>query len=333
MAKVNTASNAKLQYESGQELTAMSAMTDSGDHKTFSVDGVDLWSQRSGYEPEIVPNGLVTGGVITPGASANTVSVAALTCNLAGVLTSVNANAALSITRPAASPAGQNKITSIIVTSAGALAELAGTEGTDFSTSRGAAGGPPLITAGAIEIGQVKMSDGTSAVFTAAEIFQVVGTSQERYDYPVWSEDPINGQITFASALPAIHAGSPATYKGVYAEVNEPVFSDLEPATDFVPPENTHSSSSTQVYGSTLGASSSNLGQGSFKVFLKDGITESFIGLKDETLFFKFFPDRNKAPYLLCQGKLGISRSFPAGDNIQANCTISADSTAVEFAS
>jgi hypothetical protein len=150
MAKVNTASNAKLQYESGQELNSMAAMTDSGDHKTYSITGADLWSQKSGYEPEILPNGLATGGVVSPGASADTVSVAALTCYLAGVLKTVNANAALSITRPAASPAGQKKITSVIVTSAGALAELAGTESTAFTTDRGAAGGPPLITVGAI---------------------------------------------------------------------------------------------------------------------------------------------------------------------------------------
>jgi hypothetical protein len=59
-------------------------------------------------------------------------------------------------------------------------------------------------------------------------------------------------------------------------------------------------------------------------VFLKDAISEAFIGLKNEILFFKFLPDRNKTPYHICQGKLGISRTFPAGDNIQANCTISA---------
>jgi len=333
MSKTNTASNALLQYESGQERHPMAAMTDAGDHKEFSVADVSIWSQKSGYEPNIKPNGLATGGVITPGTSANTVSVAALTCYLAGILTSVNANAALVITRPAASPAGQHKITSIIVTSAGALAELAGAEGTSFSDTRGANGGPPLITVGAIEIGQVKMSDGASAVFTASELSQIPGTSQEKYDYPVWDEDYMNGKITFASALPAIHAGSPATYKGVYAEVYEPIFSDLEPSVDFKPPANTHSTSSTQVYGGTLGASSSTLGQGSFKTFLKDGITDAFVSCEDEIITFKFYPDRNKAPYLICQGKLGIDTNYPAGDNINAACTISSTQKAEKFAS
>lgn len=333
MAKANTAANALLQYESGQEVTPMGAMTDAGDHKEFSVSGVDLWSQRSGYEPKIRPNGLITGGVVTPGSASDQVSVAAASCYLAGAETSVLANAALAIARPAASPAGLKKIVSVTVNSGGSYAAVSGTDGDTLIATRGAAGGPPLIPAGSIEVAQVKLTSSGSAAITAAEIFQVPGSSQERYDSPVWDEDPINGTITFASALPTIHEGSPATTKGVYAEVAEPVFSDLEPATDFVPPETTHSQSSTPVYGGALGAASSSLGQGSFKLFLKDGITEPVIGLKDENLFFKHFPDRNKAPYLLCQGKFGISRTYPAGDNIQANCTITADSAAVEFSS
>jgi hypothetical protein len=322
MSKTNTAANGKLQYE------AMAAMTDSGDHTTFSLTGATLWSQRSGYEPVVRPDGLITGGAVTPGAANDTVAVAGLTCYLAGVEKTVVADAAFAITRPAASPAGQNKISSITVNSAGSLAEVQGTEHTDFSATRGAAGGPPLIPAGSIEIAQVKMSDGTAALFTASEIFQVIGTHCERWDYPVWDEDVFSGEITFASALPATHAGSPATYKLVYAEVYEPVFSDVEPVADFKPPENTYSVSSTQVYGGTVGASSQSLGQGSFKVYVKDGISEAISKLAGENLFFKFFPDRNKAPYKICQGILGIGSTYPAGANIQLDCTISATEAA-----
>lgn len=324
MGKTNSAANAKLQYEAGQELVDMAAMTDSGDHKTFSTDGTTFWSNKSGYEPKIYPDGLETGGAVTPGAAVDDVSVAALTCYLAGAKTSVSANGAVSVTRPAASPAGLKNINSITINSAGAIAVVTGTDGSAFSTTRGAAGGPPLIPAGSIEIAQVKLTSATPAVIETSEIFQVIGTHCERYDYPVWDEDPFNGTITFASALPAIHSGSPATYKGVYAEVYEPIFSDIEPAADFKPPENSHSVSSTPVYGGTVGSSSSSLGQGSFKAFLKDGVTDPLIALEGETLFFRHFPDRNKTPYIICQGKLGISRTFPAGDNIQADCTISA---------
>ncbi|MDX9819496.1 MAG: hypothetical protein RBT16_11320, partial [Desulfococcus multivorans] len=285
MGKTNSAENAKLQYEAGQELNAMAAMVDAGDHKEFSVTGVSLWSQRSGYEPEIYPDGLATGGAVTAGSGNDTVSVSALTCYLAGALTSVAADASAELTRPSGgTPANTHNISSITINSGGAIAVVKGEDGTSFSSTRGAAGGPPLIPAGSVEIAQVKLSSATPAAVTQSEIYQVPGSSQERYDYPVWAEYPMTGKIVFASALPAIHEGSPATYKGVYAEVYEPVFADLEPVSDFVPPENSHSVNSTQVYGGTIGSSSSSLNQGSFKVFLKDGVTEPIIALKNETL-------------------------------------------------
>lgn len=332
MSKTNTAANAKLQYEAGQEISAMAAMTDSGDHTTFSTTAAP-WSGKSGYEPKVYPDGLANGGLISVGAGSDNLSVAALTCYLAGVLKNVDADATVAVTRPAASPAGLKVINSITINSAGAIVEVTGTANATFATERGAAGGPPLIPVGSIEIGQVKLSSAVSAAVAASEIFQVPGTSQERYDYPSWTEDSYDGTITFASALPAIHAGSPATYKGVYAEVYEPVFAELDPVTDFVPPETSHSVSSTPVYGGTLGASSSSLGQGSFTAYLKDGVTDPIIALKNETLFFKNYPDRNRTPYLLCQGRLGIARTFPAGDNIQAACTISASTEGKEYSS
>jgi hypothetical protein len=54
---------------------------------------------------------------------------------------------------------------------------------------------------------------------------------------------------------------------------------------------------------------------------------------KDANLWFRFYPDRYKTPYILSQGKLGIGRTFPAGDNIKAACTISSTVAATEKAS
>ena len=45
----------------------------------------------------------------------------------------------------------------------------------------------------------------------------------------------------------------------------------------------------------------------------------------DDNLWFKFLPDRNNTPYMLCQGSFGVINQFPAGDNIGANCTITAE--------
>ena len=99
MGKTNTASNAKLQYEAGQEYNAMAAMADAGDHLTFSLAGASLWSQRNGYEPVVRPDGLATGGAVTPGSSSDTVAVAALTCYLAGELKTVSADSDVDVTR------------------------------------------------------------------------------------------------------------------------------------------------------------------------------------------------------------------------------------------
>jgi hypothetical protein len=168
----------------------------------------------------------------------------------------------------------------------------------------------------------------SAALVTAAEIFTVVGTHTERADYPLFDINYSAGSVTFLAALPEIHTGP--VPKRVYASFAAPIFSDVQLASDFVPPETTHSLTSVQVYGSTLGSTASTLNQGSFTAYLQDGVADGLVQLKNQDLWFKFFPDRYKSPYLLTQGKLGVSRTFPAGDSIQAACTISATERATE---
>lgn len=320
-----TAENAKLQYEAGQTSYAIAALTDSGDHLTFTSSAT-LWSQRSGYTPTIRPNGILTGLDVTVNATNNVVSVSAGTLNLNGAISSVAAGTG-TITRPATNVA---KVCSITINSGGSIAVVAGTDGasTTFSETRAAAGGPPLIPTTSVEIAQVRVTSSTAAVIASAEIFQVVGTHRERADYPLYTTNYGAGSITFLDALPLIHTGPVA--KAVHASYAAPIFSDVALASDFVPPETTHSVSSTQIYGTTLGSSSSTLGQGSFTAYLQDGVTDGLVGLKNQILWFKFFPDRYKSPYMLTQGKLGITRAFPAGDSLQAACTISASQAASE---
>jgi len=322
-----TAENAKLQYEAGQTAHAMGALTDSGDATLFE-SAATLFSRKSGYAPDVRPNGLITGGAVIPavGAGNNTVDVAALSVYLAGVKTAVGAATDVAITR--AVTTDTHAMTSITVDSTGAVAAVAGVDGTAFSETRGAAGGPPFIPVGSVEIAQVRTTSNVAAPIDAAEIFQVVGSHRERYDYPLFEINYAEASVQFKSALPKIHTGS--LPKKVYASYADPEFSDVSLASDFVPAETTHSVSSKQIYSGTLGSSSSSLGQGAFTAYLQDGIGDPLVTLKNEFLWFKFYPDRYKTPYLLTQGKLGISRTFPAGDNIQAACTISAEAAAVE---
>jgi hypothetical protein len=322
-----TAENAKLQYEAGQTAYPMSALTDSGDATIFT-SSAELFSKKSGYAPDVRPNGLITGGAVIPAVSGTNdkVDVAALSVYLAGVKTAVAAATDVSITRGLTTDT--HNITSITVTSAGAIAAVSGVDGTSFTETRGGNGGPPLIPVGSVEIAQVRTTSVTAAAVDDTEIFSVVGLHQERYDYPIFDIDYLTGQVVFASALPKIHTGTVA--KKVYASYAEPIFSDISLASDFTPAETTHSVSSTQIYGGTLGSSSSSLGQASFNAYLNDGVSDALVGLKNEILWFKFLPDRYKDQYMLTLGKLGISRTFPAGGNIEAACTISAETATFE---
>jgi hypothetical protein len=98
-----------------------------------------------------------------------------------------------------------------------------------------------------------------------------------------------------------------------------------------VPAETSHSVTSKQVYGATRGSTKSSLGQASFEAILSDGVTDPLITLKNETLWFRFTPDRYEpGKYTLTQGKLGVKRSFPADDDIKAACTVSASRETIE---
>ncbi|MBW2342505.1 MAG: hypothetical protein JRF53_00570 [Deltaproteobacteria bacterium] len=338
-----TAENAIFYYEAGQDPTAMVALTDDGDHITFN-SAANFWSNRDGYSPVVRPNGLMTGGAVIPGVSGSDdkIDVAALICYLAGVETDVGAAADEDITRGVTTDT--HIINSVTIDSGGSVAIVAGTDHTEFSTTRGANGGPPWIPTGSIEIAQVRLTSVAAAVVTADEIFQVVGTHVERWDYPTWDEkrirvtDQVVGYagIDFISALPLIHsddAGSTTAGKKVYAEYYEPIWAELPRAENFVPPENSHSVSSKQVYGGTIGASTASLGQGSFTFYPLDGITDNLIKLANEILLFKFKQNRLKDPYIICQGKLGIAPTYPAGDNLTAGATISAEEVSQRAAS
>lgn len=332
MPESNDAEFGLLEMETDETLFAMAALTDSGDHELFTTAAA-LFSGRVSnddvdYSAQIFPNGIATGGKVTPDTVSDQVDVAALTGYLAGVLTSVGAAAGETITRGVSDG---YRINSITVDSGGAIAIVTGTESTAFSETRADAGGPPLIPTTSIEIAQVRTTSISTGLITADEIFDAVGLHKEKWDFPLWDNVPEDGDIKFLSALPLIHTGPVA--KAVYGKVYEPIFSEVSLASEFVPPEDSYSVNSEQVYNATVGSAAKSLGQGSFKVKMKDGVTDSVVAQESEKLWFKFFPDRNKAPYILAQGKLGMTREFPTDASIAADCTISANTKATNKAS
>lgn len=315
-----------IRYESGQTAYPFESLTDSGDNTTFSASFSPI-SNASGHEPKVAPYGLMTGGAITPHVDNNKVTVAALTASMAGATgadadgTVVVSSGAVTITRAATNV---SNVTSITVDATGSLAAVAGVDGASalFSEARGAAGGPPFIPVGSIEIGQVRTTTSTAAAVTTGQIYTVPGLHVERSDYPGYDINYATGVVTFVTALPAIHAGS--VPKKVYMRGSTPLFAPIPQASDWVPAEATYSISSTNTYDGPVGSASSSLGQASFKVIVKDGITDPIVSKKGESIWFEFRPDREKSvPKQLTQGIFGVSRTFPAGGgNNIASCTI-----------
>lgn len=326
-----SAENGLVKIEGGQTSYAMEALTDSGDAKTFTSQAT-RFSGDSGKEPDVKPDGLATGGVVSPAVSGtdNLVDMAELTGYLAGVLKPLSAAVDQAITRALTNVAS---ISSITVDSAGVFAVIQGADSLDvnFVTTRGGDGGPPYIPVGSFELAQIRTASNAAAPITAAEIFQVIGVHQERYDFPSFTIDSFKAQVVMSSSLALIHTADKP--KNINASYADPIFIEVPKTKDFVPSENSHSVSSEQYYGGTVGSTSTSLGQGSFTVAVNDGITDPIVKAKDKILWVMFFPDKYKTPYILDQGKLGVSRAFPAAGTLTCSCTISASTAAKEVES
>ena len=335
-----TAQKSLIQVELGQSMIDFAAMADSGDHKRFTIAAAPIWSGKSGFEIDLRPNGIKDGvRVVSPHANNDTVQIDGFTAYSQGVEHTVTAQS-LALTRPST----QNyKICSVTMDNAGSIAEVGGVEGSSFSATRGDDGGPPLIPTTSVEIGQIRVTAQTAAAVDSDEIYQVVGTHTERSDYPIWDENNIgegeaadaaakkNAFVEFQEDLPLIHTGS--VTKQIYIKYYTPSFATVARGVDFKPAEESHSVSSVQYYRGTLGSVSSSLGQGGFTAYLQDGITDALVSLKNEVITVKYYQDENESPYILTQGKLGLSRTNPADNPIQAAVTISAESISAEFAS
>ena len=339
-----TSQKGKIQIELGRSLTDYTVMADSGDNQVFTAGTV--YSGKSGYEPDVRPNGIVTGQkLLSTHASNDTVTIAAFTAYSKGVLKSVTASS-LALTRPSTS---DYKISSVIMDEDGLIDEVEGTEGTEFSTTRGAAGGPPLIPVDAVELGQVRFSSQTAAVIASDEIYQDIGDHAEYYDYPVPetfnigkgsyadASAEVNAHVKFNEALPLNHTGD--VPKRTYIKYYTPSFTTLPRVSDFKAAEMGISKSSETVYegsgvsGAIGSMKADSVGDGSFTVVANDGITDAILREKNEIVTVKWFPDANKSPYMLTQGMLGVDREFPAGTHNKISCTVYCETESVGFSS
>ena len=325
------ASNAILYFEADQTQSAITELTDQGDQKDYRNASDHLWSGKAGKLPTITPNGVYDGGAIIPAVSGSNdvVDIAECRAYIAGVLTTISASTDEAIARPTVSDYVKY---SIQITSGGAFSAVKGTEGSSFSDTRGAAGGPPYVLATSIELGQVWYDSQSAAVVATDEIKQVEGSSHERYDQPGWTVKYINSAngilgyagILFDSALPTIHTGD--VPKDVYAQWWAPAFAEIPKSTDWVPPAQTVTINTEERYGATIGSVSRSMGAGGFNSLMRDNISDSILRNLNQNIWFKFFPNRlNTNIYELAQGYLGATKNNPPGANINTDFVIAAE--------
>lgn len=314
-----TASEALLQIESSQSLAPMMELTGSG--ATFA-SGIRFWSAVPLYEPVILPNGIRSGGQVTPTAVNSQVSVAASEVNIGGVI-HTEPLALLTVARPADTKV---KISSVTLTSALALAMVAGTDGDAYVETRGAAGGPPYIPVGSIEYAQVRLDSETAQVIVVSEIKSIPGTHTELAGFPTFELDSYLGSITFTDDLPTIHTGD--LPKKSYAQFYTPDFVKIQDADAFTPPRTTYSVTSTTTYDGARGSTSSAINGGSFTALLQNGISDAVMQIVNAggARWVKFFPKKTVVTqYEVCQGQIGVQDTYPSGANISGAFTISAE--------
>ena len=329
----------QVEYEAAANQQAFANLSDSGDHIKFTLANKP-WSQATGFSIVAGGYGVLTGFAITPAAAAgnNNVDVAAGTLYAPGMTGAssttgqISINAATNIACTRGTTNGY-RITSITVDSTGAVTAVAGTESTAFSETRAAAGGPPLIPVGSVELGQVRFTATTAAVVLASEINQIVGLHQEFSMFPVPTIDPIAGTITFSEALPLIHTGTVA--KRVSARIATPTFVPLAYARNFVPATNSDSTNTETYYQRTRGTASLSLGSASFELSLEDGVTDDFVTkvAASPTMLFKYKPDKNRTAYSVTQGIPSLAITNAPNAHPTATVTIAASQATVNFSS
>lgn len=322
-----TASEGLFLMEFGQNPSnGYEELTNSGDNTIF-FSGLSFasqkWSNANGSEPDIVIDGVVNGGAVTPDNTTNdSINIAAALYNLGGVADKqIVSSAGVVIDRPATDTHLRSVVT---ITAAGAFAVIQGAEGTSFSAVRGDAGGPPYVPVGDIQIAQVSYSSQTPAAVGDAEILQIAGSSMEVPTFPSFDKTGIyrSGGIIFNDPLDPIHTGD--VVKGVFVQYFTPVMNEVPLGKDLVPPAENVTINSDQRYRATIGTSSKSLTAGTVNVFLDDGHTDPVLGADGDIRWVEFYSNAYKTPHIEGQATIGVGLTYTVESSINADITFGA---------
>ena len=228
--------NFLLKVEDGFVAKACEAAADSGNHQLFSSTGTRFSlceKDENGVDrrPVITPNGVLNGCFVSPAASgqANAFDLSAGTLLIGGAPVNIAASANNALTRPAT---GLCRAVSITLSTLGVPAVVAGLDGAVFSATRGAAGGPPWIPVGGIELATAALTATAGPLAENDIVF-----APEYSHAPEYTLLPYTASVHFAAPLAAIHTGG--LPRAVYVKWSEPVMATMD-AIRFRPPVTQH---------------------------------------------------------------------------------------------
>lgn len=325
----------ELYMETGKTPLGIQLLSDLGDHQTYGLTGVDLWSALA--LTAVRPNGVIAGvNMGSPAASGanDVVDVAAIVCMIKGVKTPVAADLDVAVTRPASAVA---KICTVTVTDAGAIAVVAGADSLSsaFSNVYGAAGGPPLIPVDSSKLFDVRLTDDTPAPILASEIvhnteFAEVFTIHET-GFGDHSEEALRrrAHIFMGRELPLIHTG-PATRR-IYADIAEPQKTLISYTKDFKAAEVSSSITSTQFYTELDAEDSDSLAAGGFTAKLVNGVSDLILASRKKVRTFWFYQNKDQSDHVLTQGKVSVARTWEVSGRTMAAVVIAAKQASVEI--
>lgn len=221
-----TANQLQVQVEDTATQQSPEQMTDSGNGQTFSSGGARFSlcendENSVDRRPVARPDGVQNGCMVEPAVSsaANSLDVYPGNVWIGNSLIAILAQSDIALTRPST---GMKKIVSITINNVGTVTTTDGTSASDFSNSRGSAGGPPYVATGVVELATVRLDSSASAPLTNDEIIFAPEFSHS----PSWRLLPYSASIKFAEILPLIHAGG--TAKNVWITRYDITLTELE---------------------------------------------------------------------------------------------------------
>jgi len=335
-----------LYYEvpGGGTFYAMHALTDSGDHQTFNFVGDDFISNFKGktsdsnYSPTVRVDGVISGGTVIPSVAVanNNVDVTTMSAYIGGNdytgSSKVAADVDLACTRGDAGD--PYLINSVICNAAGNFSVLAGLKGAafDLTGGRGAAGQPPYITVGSIEVAQVRFTTHGAAVVSADEIKMIPNVTREMAMRPghdiefarVSGGSLDSPGVTMRTPLAAIHTGD--TARLVFMECYSANFAEWQGVRDVAFQGETIGSTSSETFSGVRSFTTSEISEGSFTWEVGSLTSDpewSVMEGKDARTWFKLLESRTATGYLVCQAAASGVPTVPASGAIAVTVTLS----------